>query len=129
VRRARSDGVWGWFLVPNSSRAGFRQCLTREATALFFYIVNGNAFEHADARRMGRHSLFFVDFAEAADNCSPPCCWARLHQPRSNDFKRCEEVELAQLQRHILDSGTPEAVDADGGPDRIALRGGAGRYV
>ena len=43
VLRARSDGARGWFPVPYSAKAGFWQCLTREATARFDDIANGHA--------------------------------------------------------------------------------------
>jgi hypothetical protein len=117
VRRARSDGARGWFLVPNSAKAGFWQCLTRDAKARYHDIASGSAFTHAGTRKMGLHSLFFVDFAETADTCAPLCHGAGLHRPRRNDFRRCEEAELAELQRHIhsLDDGTQAAGGADGG--------------
>ena len=79
--RARSDGARGWFLVPYSAKAGFWQCLTREATARFDDIANGHAFTHAGARKMGLHSLFFVDFAESADTSAPACVGTRLTRP------------------------------------------------
>ena len=41
-----------------------------------------------------------------------------LRRPMGNDFLRCEEAELAELQRHIrsLDYGTQADEGADGGP-------------
>jgi hypothetical protein len=82
VLRARSDGARGWFPVPYSAKAGFWQCLTREATARFDDIANGHAFTHAGARKTGLHSLFFEDFAESADTSAPACVGARLPRPR-----------------------------------------------
>jgi hypothetical protein len=116
VRRARSDGARGWFLVPNSSKSGFWQCLTREATARFDDIANGHAFTNTGSRKMCLHSLFFVDFAETADTCAPPCSGAGLPRQRRNDFRRCEEAELAELQRHIqlLAGDDSQASGADG---------------
>jgi hypothetical protein len=116
VRRARSDGARGWFLVPNSAKAGFWQCLTREAKVRYHDIASGSAFAHAGSRKMGLHSLFFVDFAEAADALAPPCHGAGLRRPRGSDFRRCEEAELAELQRHIhsLDDGARASRRADG---------------
>jgi hypothetical protein len=77
VRQARldSDGTRGWFLVPNSAKAGFWQCLTREATARYPDIARGGAFTHAGVRKMGLHSPFFLDsdFEETADTCAAPC--------------------------------------------------------
>ena len=46
---------------------------------------------------------------------------AGLHKKRGHDFRRCEEAELAELQRHIhsLDDGTLRAGDKDGGQGRV----------
>ena len=109
VRRARSDGARGWFLVPNQAKAGYWQCLTREAGARFENIASGGQFTNAGKRKMGMHSLLYVDFAEEADLSSPTCAGAGLQRPRRNDFRRCEEEELGELQRHLSHLASQEA--------------------
>ena len=101
VRRARADGARGWFLVPNQAKAGYWQCLTREAKASFENIASGAQFTNTGKRKMGMHSLFYVDFAEETDKIAPPCARAGLLRARGNDFRRCEEAELNELQRQL----------------------------
>ena len=116
VRRARSDGARGWFLVPNQAKSGYWQCLTREATARFESIATGNSFAHTGRRKMTAHSLFFVDFAEEADRNAPACAGAGVRRSQANDFRPCEETELAELQRHLcyLAAEGGQARSADG---------------
>ena len=109
VRRARSDGARGWFLVPNQAKAGYWQCLSREARARFENIASGGQFTNTGTRKMGQHTLFFVDFAEEADRSTPACAGAGLRRPRRSDFRRCEEEELGELQRHLSLLASQEA--------------------
>jgi hypothetical protein len=39
VRRARSDGTRGFFLVPNAAKQGYWQCLSREALAQLMHVA------------------------------------------------------------------------------------------
>ncbi len=75
VRRARSDGARGFFLVPNAAKQGYWQCLSREARARIMHVARAGDFEHVGKKKMVDHSVssFFVDFGEGSDSYAPPC--------------------------------------------------------
>ena len=99
VRRARSDGARGIFLVPNSAKQGYWQCLTRDARARHLGIAVANDFVHASHKRMTEHSLFYVDFGEGADDHAPPCAQALLPRPGLPRLEPKEEEELQRLRQ------------------------------
>jgi hypothetical protein len=65
---------------------------------------------------MTAHSLFFVDFAEEADRNAPACAGAGVRRTQANDFRPCDETELAKLQQHLsyLAAEGGQAQSADG---------------
>ena len=101
VRRARSDGARGIFLVPNSAKQGYWQCLTRDARARQLGIAVARNFENVFQKRMTEHSLFYVDFGENADVLAPPCAQALLRRPGLPRLEPREEEELRRLRQEL----------------------------
>jgi hypothetical protein len=102
IRRARSDGARGIFLVPNSAKQGFWQALTREATHSLENIAEHAHFTHTRRRVMCKHSLFYADFSEGpSEYFVPPCLQAWAHRGRANYNRASEEKELELIQREL----------------------------
>jgi hypothetical protein len=101
VRRARSDGARGIFLVPNSTKQGYWQCLTREARARHLGVAVASDFQNTSQKRMTEHSLFYVDFGEGADASAPPCAQALLRRPVLPRLEPREEEELERLRQEL----------------------------
>ncbi len=101
VRRARSDGARGIFLVPNSAKQGYWQCLTRDARARQLGIAVASDFDNAFQKRMTEHSLFYVDFGENADVHAPLCAQALLRRPGLPRLEPREEEELQRLRQEL----------------------------
>ena len=72
VRRAKSDGARGIFLVPTNRKAAYFMCLTQNAHASRVIGQAKGLFIHT-ARAMPQHTLFAVDFGERADRTAPAC--------------------------------------------------------
>ena len=122
VRRARSDGARGYFLVPNQAKAAYWQALERESSSKAADIGCGSDFEHVGKRHLGIHSLFYVDFRESSDTYVPLCAQAFLQRERKVEFQGCEESEQASLihELHCLAGSIEE-------PDRSDDRAADGR--
>ena len=73
VRRAKSDGARGIFLVPINRKAAYYMCLQQYSVEQEAVGMGDRVFEHA-VRQMPKMMLFAVDFADGnADRASPPC--------------------------------------------------------
>lgn len=107
VRRARSDGAQGIFLVPNSAKQGYWQCLTREAITRVMNVACCFEFEHTGSKKLTEHSLFYVDFGDGSNQYAPPCGQALRRRPGLPRLRRGEAAELEQLHQQLalLESG------------------------
>jgi hypothetical protein len=107
VRRARSDGAQGIFLVPNSAKQGYWQCLTREAITRVINVARCFEFEHTGSKKLTEHSLFYVDFGDGSNHYAPQCGQALRRRPGLPRLRRGEAAELEQLHQQLalLDSG------------------------
>jgi hypothetical protein len=101
VRRARSDGARGLFLVPNSAKKGYWQCLTREAKARHMEIAKAQDFECTGSKHLTDHSFFYADFSEGADHTVPLCGQALLPRPGLPRLGPEEEAELQRIRFEI----------------------------
>jgi hypothetical protein len=113
VQRARSDGACGIFLVPNSAKQGYWQCLSREARARHLSAARAHEFKHTGSKKMTDHSLFFIDFGDGANHYAPACEQANRRRPGLPRLLRSEVVELEQLHHEItlLASGDADALE------------------
>ena len=115
VRRARSDGAQGVFLVPNSAKSGYWQCLTREAGARVMHIARGGAFLHCGSKKIPDHSLFYVDFGEGANHDPPLCAEALLRRAGTPRLRPGEAEELEKLQQQLALLACGDSQAHDGG--------------
>jgi hypothetical protein len=75
VRRAKSDGARGIFLVPINRKAAYYMCLMQFASEKEAVGMGNRTFEYT-VREMPKMMLIAADFAERAgpaDRASPPC--------------------------------------------------------
>ena len=105
VKRARSDGVRGAFVVPTASKAGFWMALKNHSIARVDLKDSPTDFVGSQTP-MRRHTVFLVDFG-GPDTLSPPCgqeADRRDRRPLLNDVERDErllvrkELEAARRQ-------------------------------
>jgi len=101
VRRAKSDGARGIFLVPTNRKAAYYMCLAQNAHARQIIDQQCTGFVHS-TRPLTQHTLFAVDFGERADRTAPAAC-GQAHRRRSSgrEARRIETEERATLSRNI----------------------------
>jgi hypothetical protein len=110
VRRAKSDGARGIFLVPTNRKAAYYMCLSQHAHASRVIEQTATGFVHAN-RAMTQHTLFAVDFEERPDRTAPARCGQESHRRISGRADRVIESEergalsdkIAALAGDLLD--------------------------
>jgi hypothetical protein len=101
VRRAKSDGARGVFLVPTNRKAAYYMCLVQNAHARQVIDQRLTGFVHA-SRPMTQHTLFAVDFGERADRTSPSACGQALRRRSTGrEARRIETEERVALSHNI----------------------------
>ena len=104
VRRAKSDGVRGIFLVPRNRKAPYYQALRQNALRERDLGAHADLFVHA-RKQMSKHSLLAVDFGGGVDMFSPPCGQEGRRRPRGRAALPIEEEEARALVQHISSLG------------------------
>jgi hypothetical protein len=108
VRRAKSDGARGIFLVPTNRKAAYYICLTQHSHGTRVVEHARELFAHT-ARTMPQHTLFAVDFGERADQTAPLCGQEGRRRALGREVRGLETLErgvlvdkLAQLAGALL---------------------------
>jgi hypothetical protein len=96
VRRAKSDGARGIFLVPTNRKAAFYMCLSQHAHASRIVRSDKDTFVHV-VRSMPQHTLFAVDFGERADHTSPPSGQEGHRRSTGRELRPLEAIEQGVL--------------------------------
>ena len=104
VRRARSDGARGVFLVPCSRKAPFFAALKAHALASSEVAVEADVFTHL-SRPMCKHMLFAVDFG-GADQGVGGCGQEALRRPRERWVRPIEADESEAILNKLRDMAT-----------------------
>ena len=95
VRRARSDGARGVFLVPCNPRAPFYVALQKHAVATLDIPNEPDMFTHT-AKPLCKHTLMAVDFG-SSDTCTAGCGQETAHRPQGRFVHPVEAEETAAL--------------------------------
>ena len=108
MRRAKSDGAKGIFLVPTNRKAAYYMCLIQHAHGSRVVPPARELFTHT-ARSMPQHTLFAVDFGERADHTAPLCGQEGRRRALGREVRGLETLErgvlvdqLAQLAGALL---------------------------
>ena len=96
VRRARSDGAIGIFLVPTRHRAGYWLALRRAALAMQLLEESECDFEYC-SKGLGPFTIFLVDFGGGSGS-SPLCASAGSRRGYGRVVDRTEEREAEALR-------------------------------
>jgi hypothetical protein len=112
VRRARSDGVKGVFVVPTAYKAGYWMALRNHSVAMAELNDKASNFVGVQAP-LGRHTIFLVDFG-GADTQSPPCGQETRHRGRRPLLSEVEAEERRRVRAEI------EAAGARAGPEQAS---------
>jgi hypothetical protein len=100
VRRARSDGARGIFLVPRNRKLAYYQSLRQNAMLKLDLDADPGLFEHV-RKPMTKHSLFAVDFARQPDRCTPYCGQEASRRRPGREIRPVEAEEARALVRQI----------------------------
>jgi len=100
VRRARSDGARGIFLVPRNRKLAYYQSLRQNAILKQDLEADPDLFEHV-RKPMTKHSLFAVDFARQPDRSAPYCGQEARLRRRGREAEPVEAEEARALVRQI----------------------------
>ena len=100
IRRAKSDGARGIFLVPTNRKAGYYMCLTQHSHASRVVRPDRGAFVHT-TRAMTPHTLFAVDFGERADHTAPPCGQEGRRRTSGREQRVLEILERGALSSKL----------------------------
>ena len=95
VRRARSDGTRGVFLVPCNPKAPFYVALRKHAVAALDIPNDPDVFSHS-LKPLCKHTLLAVDFG-LADDCTMGCGQESDHRPQGRFVLPVEVEESAAL--------------------------------
>ena len=95
VRRARSDGARGVFLVPCNPRAPFYVALQKHAVAALDIPNEPDMFTHT-VKPLCKHTLMAVDFG-SSDACTAGCGQETAHRPQGRFVHPVEAEETAAL--------------------------------
>ena len=101
VRRAKSDGARGIFLVPINQKAAYYKCLRQFAVIEQAVGAKVGLFTHT-ARQMPKHVLIAADFATGnADRASPPCGQEFVRRVNGRAIRQIEQAEQAGISECI----------------------------
>ena len=92
VRRAKSDGARGIFLVATNKRAPYFLCLKLHCTEQVKVEPDAGVFEHC-VRQMPQHTLFAVDFGDKHADRASPLCGQETTRRRTGRAERVHETE------------------------------------
>jgi hypothetical protein len=109
VRRARSDGVKGVFVVPTAYQSGYWMALRNHSIAMAELNDKASNFVGVQAP-LGRHTIFLVDFG-GPDTQSPPCGQEATHRGRRTLLSAVEAEERRRVQSEIAAAGSSEDSD------------------
>ena len=100
VRRAKSDGARGIFLVQTNRKAAYFMCLSQRCHASRVIAQDAEPFVHT-ARELTQHRLFAVDFMERADRCSAACGQERQRRTSGRPERVVEALERSALSDQL----------------------------
>jgi hypothetical protein len=100
VRRARSDGVRGLFLVARNRKQASYQSLRQNSFARLDLDAKPDLFDHV-RKPMPKHTLLAVDFGEGTDRSAAPCGQEAKRRPRGREPQPLELEEARALVRQI----------------------------
>ena len=109
VRRARSDGVKGVFVVPTAYQSGYWMALRNHSIAMAELNDKASNFVGVQAP-LGRHTIFLVDFG-GPDTQSPPCGQEATHRGRRTLLSAVETEERRRVRSEIAAAGAREESD------------------
>ena len=113
VRRARSDGVRGVFVVPTAYKTGYWMALRNHSVAMAE--LNDRASDFVGVQGpLGRHTIFLVDFG-GPDTQSPPCGQETRHRGRRALLSAVEAEERRRVRSEIEAAGAREEADQASG--------------
>ena len=107
VKRARSDGVRGVFIVPTSYKAGYWMALRNHSTDQIELTQPNTDFASAQVP-LGKHTVFLVDFG-GSDTSSPPCGQEDQFRGRRPLLGRVEQAERERVQAELRALATSAA--------------------
>ena len=113
VRRARSDGVKGVFVVPTAYKTGYWMALRNHSVAMAELNDRASDFVGVQAP-LGRHTIFLVDFG-GPDTQSPPCGQETRHRGRRALLSAVEAEERRRVRSEIEAAGAREEADQASG--------------
>ena len=101
VRRARSDGARGIFLVPTNHKAPYFMCLKQRSVGRSVIVGAAGAFQYTD-RQMPQHTLFAVDFGgPGAERAAPACGQEYRRRTCGREFRRIDEQEQTAITEKL----------------------------
>ena len=121
VRRARSDGVRGLFLVARNRKQASYQSLRQNAFAYRDLEADPRLFDHV-RKPMPKHTLLAVDFGRGTDRSVAYCGQETLRRPRGREPRPIEQEEARALVRQISLLGEEVRLEATGSHAASALQ-------